>query len=306
MTDRLRCLALLAAASALAAATVRETEAAVESGLRFLTRQQTADGSWDPLATQARCHDDPPPRAGGRDDRIALTAQATLAFLATGHDHKTPSRHRARSQRGLAWLLAAQAADGRWSSDPVVQAEAAQAVAEAYGMTNDPGLREAATRGLAAMAATRIEPGSLADAALAEALAAGRAAGLPATAPALPALHAAEPEAGALLAALAGDPRLAEQGAAVVTLRLIQRQAFDLRRARYASTALIRLGGPLWERWNPAVRDAVVAGQRSEGEREGSWDLPGDSHPYAGRGRLQATTDALLTLSVYYRYSVRR
>jgi hypothetical protein len=303
-TAPLRLLPLLLLATAVCAATPRETEAAVQRGLRFLAREQDPAGWWDAAATRIRCQDQP--TRTSPDDRVALTAQATLALLAGGYDHRTPNPHRTRTARALAWLQSQQDGAGRWSPDGVAHAEAAQALAEAYGMTADPALREPTQRAITAL--LRMPPPGDAPgmAALAEALAAARAAGFETSNTLELRAGEDEPEVGALLAALHRDISLEAWARRIVQRRLDQRQAVDLRRARLASSALIRLGGPLWERWNPALRDALVEAQATDGARDGSWGDPGAGHPHAGRGRLQATADALLTLMVYYRSAADR
>ena len=69
------------------------TEAAVEAGLRWLARHQSADGSWSPDGFTAKCQ-------GARSARTArisatslyrtgATGLALLAFLGAGHDHQS-------------------------------------------------------------------------------------------------------------------------------------------------------------------------------------------------------------------------
>ena len=69
----------------------------------------------------------------------------------------------------------------------------------------------------------------------------------------------------------------------------------------YATLALFNMGGRWWEEWNPKVRDTLVAHQRLEGDRRGSWDPPEDGFDSVG-GRTYCTALNVLTLEVYYRY----
>jgi hypothetical protein len=66
--------------------------------------------------------------------------------------------------------------------------------------------------------------------------------------------------------------------------------------------AMAQAGGQAWQRWNRVVRDAVIALQRHDGCTRGSWD-PRD--PWGERGgRIYSTALAILTLEVYYRYTL--
>ncbi len=58
--------------------------------------------------------------------------------------------------------------------------------------------------------------------------------------------------------------------------------------------------GPLWEEWNPKMRDYLVATQDATGHESGSWHFEG-KHTEPG-GRLCSTAFAIMTLEVYYRY----
>ncbi len=122
----------------------------VEQALRWLQREQIADGRWSsggPVAAS--------PFAGGSSpvpdvalpaDPI-LTAGALLSYLGAGYDQRVPSVYRKTIARGVDWLLERQGRDGGWG-DNHPSALATMALAEAYAMTNDPRLREPAQRGL--------------------------------------------------------------------------------------------------------------------------------------------------------------
>lgn len=68
----------------------------------------------------------------------------------------------------------------------------------------------------------------------------------------------------------------------------------------YASQTLHHVGGPGWERWNPRMREYLVASQATAGHETGSWYF--DEEWSDRGGRLYTTTLAILTLEVYYRY----
>jgi hypothetical protein len=64
--------------------------------------------------------------------------------------------------------------------------------------------------------------------------------------------------------------------------------------------------GPMWKRWNEAVKKALVRHQHpeSDGCRRGSWDPSQDRWGVAGGGRVYATAINALTLETYYRYPI--
>ncbi len=79
----------------------------------------------------------------------------------------------------------------------------------------------------------------------------------------------------------------------------------------YGTVALFQSGGQAWERWNAALRDALLPLQNREkhadGRRKhifGSWPAYGQGWGRWGRtgGRVYATAICVLTLEVYYRH----
>jgi squalene cyclase len=70
-----------------------------------------------------------------------------------------------------------------------------------------------------------------------------------------------------------------------------------------ATLAMYQAGGDNWNKWNDAVRDAVVAKQiQGTGCHRGSWDPKGTFGGDDG-GRIYSTALATLMLEVYYRFS---
>jgi hypothetical protein len=74
----------------------------------------------------------------------------------------------------------------------------------------------------------------------------------------------------------------------------------------YATQVMHHFGGEAWQKWNPRMRDTLVARQdrgmdRAHPHQKGSWSPAGDAHGGAG-GRVMTTSLSLLTLEVYYRY----
>ncbi len=126
------------------------TERAVEMGLDFLARIQFPDGRW-------RLHELPPgvdlpdPGLGTMQADTAATGLALLTYLGAGYTH-LDDKHRTVVDKGLAWLVRNQKPNGdlfTGGSRPAwfySHGIATIALCEAYGMTQDPGLREPAQR----------------------------------------------------------------------------------------------------------------------------------------------------------------
>jgi anti-sigma factor RsiW len=68
----------------------------------------------------------------------------------------------------------------------------------------------------------------------------------------------------------------------------------------FTTLALFQRGGPAWERWNAAMKPALLGAQEKSGMHAGSWG-PIDRWSGFG-GRLYATASAALILETYYRY----
>ncbi|MHC4914007.1 MAG: prenyltransferase/squalene oxidase repeat-containing protein [Planctomycetota bacterium] len=116
------------------------TESAVEAALRWLKRHQEADGHWDAGkygATERTKAD------------VGCTGLALLAFLGAGHTTKV-GKYRDNVQRAIYWLVKQQEDNGCISVTRgrlgYNHAIAGLALAEAYGMTQSPGLQKAAQK----------------------------------------------------------------------------------------------------------------------------------------------------------------
>jgi len=108
------------------------TEKAVNRTLRWLKKNQQADGSW-------------------RSNRIAMTSLAILTFLAHAETPGKSEEFGETVKKGLEYLLAQQTPDGRFKgsdSHDYSLPIAAYALCEAYGMTMNPNVKEAAERSL--------------------------------------------------------------------------------------------------------------------------------------------------------------
>jgi hypothetical protein len=70
----------------------------------------------------------------------------------------------------------------------------------------------------------------------------------------------------------------------------------------YGTLAMFQVGGPRWDRWNEAIKTAILDHQNVDESKDefGSWD-PVD--PWgSSAGRIYATAVNCLTMEVYYRY----
>lgn len=144
------------------------TEGAVRLALEWLARHQAADGTWDAASFSNRCR---AARCSGPGDAPYVdgtTALALLPFLGAGHTHRE-GEWKDVVRRGLEALVARQRADGSFGSGPkrgYATAIGALALADAYGMTSSPALREPAQRAATLLVRTqsrnggwRYEPG---------------------------------------------------------------------------------------------------------------------------------------------------
>lgn len=68
----------------------------------------------------------------------------------------------------------------------------------------------------------------------------------------------------------------------------------------YATLGMYQLQGTHWQRWNDALQDTLVDGQRKTGPLAGSWDPDTVWGGYGGR--VYSTALAALCLEVYYRF----
>lgn len=130
-----------------------QTERAIELGLAFLIRNQKPDGRWSLLGFD----DGHPKKSDQLDSDTAATGLALLAFQGAGYTHKE-FKYADRLNRAVAWLVSHQRADGNLyvdsdqESNKVCQlyshAIATLALAEAYGMTQDPNVKATAQKAI--------------------------------------------------------------------------------------------------------------------------------------------------------------
>jgi hypothetical protein len=81
---------------------------------------------------------------------------------------------------------------------------------------------------------------------------------------------------------------------------LPMRSKQDLYYWYYGTLAMYHHGGDAWQRWNDALRDNLVADQRTDGDFAGSWNPRSPWGDYGGR--VFSTAISALCLEVYYRF----
>lgn len=119
------------------------TEAAVQTALKWLASVQEADGSWDPRKFgSGQAVEDIQRSQAGMNADTGVTGLATLCFLAAGHTHQE-GEYRQVVQRSLEYLVSQQSAPGSLAgraghSDAMYcHGMATLALSEAYAMTKD-------------------------------------------------------------------------------------------------------------------------------------------------------------------------
>ena len=314
-----------------------ESEDAVERGLKWLLAHQRENGSWDFDHTKGACGGlcrNP----GSAASTTAATGCALLAFLGAGYTH-TDGQYQDAVQRGLYYLssravMTPHGADLR-EGTMYAQGISALTLCEAYGMTEDPALRDIAQKALDFIiyaqdkrgGGWRYRPQEPGDTTVTGwqlmALRSGQMAGLNVPSPsivlAVRFLDGVEADGGAKYGYLDQAPRNSttavglllrmytgwghETPALARGLKHLDKwgpSRDDIYYDYYATQVMHHWQGPLWERWNRTMRDYLVASQATEGHESGSWYFDG-SHTRSG-GRLFSTCAAIMTLEVYYRY----
>jgi hypothetical protein len=111
---------------------VTESERAVMRALRWLKKNQQADGSWP-------------------QNKVAMTGLAVLTFLSHSETPATSPEFGETVQRGIQFLMSAQEADGRFKYSDAHEYSlpiAAYALSEAYFMIQNPNIKDAADRAI--------------------------------------------------------------------------------------------------------------------------------------------------------------
>jgi hypothetical protein len=316
----------------------KETEDAVELGLRWLVRQQSKDGSWSLRG--------PYGDGASGENRVAATAMALLAFLGAGHTHQD-GEHSRVVQRGIRWLLQQQDREGFFANEgsshqrTYAQAQSSIVVCELYGMTEDSWLRDAAQGALKYAEKAqgrdggwRYNPGDSGDTSVTGwyvmALQSGIAAGLEVDQSTLYKVrefmdtvmdsdgvrYSYQPR-GSPSATMTAEGLLCRQylGWQPTEPGLIQgvnmlvepnwifkRQDPNVYYWYYATQVLHHYGGSPWRVWNEVMREELPAMQVKQGREAGSWAPQKDRWASVSGGRLMMTCFSIYCLEVYYRH----
>ncbi len=318
----------------------RQTERAVAMALDWLARHQGPDGRWN----GSHFDDDCGQCSGTQRVKcdVALTGLALLCFQAADHTHTREGPYRRAVERGLNWLLMHQKDNGdlMFGESMYSQGIAAIALAEAYGMTQDPRLRPAVESAVdfifkarnKFVGGWRYRPGQVGDTSVLGwqimALQSARRARIdvPDEAfevagnwlelvhrPGKPGLYAYQPQR-EITPAMTAEGMFVRQllGATRDDMRQKESASYLLHNEPqwdpdantyywyYGTLAMFQHQGQEWETWNESIKQVLLENQRTEGLAAGSWDPEGRWAAVAGR--VYQTAMATLTLEVYYRY----
>jgi hypothetical protein len=129
------------------------SEKSVEDGLDWLVRHQRADGSWA-LNYHEQCQGTVCSHHPVMESNTAATGLALLPLLGAGYIHTVKSRHQDSVRRGITWLVEHQQDDGNLFIGPpgmawmYSHAIGTMALCEAYGLSQDPRLKQPALRAI--------------------------------------------------------------------------------------------------------------------------------------------------------------
>ena len=313
------------------------TEAAVARALEWFVQHQQPNGSWK-LDSREYGSD-----RGDISTDAGATALALLPFLGAGQTHKT-GIYRSVVANGLDYLLDHQQDNGDLRAGTTgeagmyVHGQATIVLCEAYAMTRDRNIQEAARRAVDFIinaqhseGGWRYRPGMAGDTsvlgwqlmALQSAKMAGIAVPQKCFQQASRYLDSASELGGAVYAYQPGHsptPNMTAEGllcrfyldgnkrtAAIETgLDLLlernspSRDNLDFYYLYYATQAFHQAGGDRWNHWNALSSTLLVGEQRTHGPHAGSWDVRG--YLAEAGGRLYVTALATCTLEVYYRH----
>lgn len=314
-----------------------KSEAAVERAIRWLAAHQRQDGSWNfnhlSDACQHYCT-----HPGSEASTTAATGLALLPFLGAGYTHKAGEFQNV-VQRGLDYLKSRgiQISYGKDFRDSSMYGHALATIAlcEAYGMTLDPDLKEAAQGALDYIGYAqdnntggwRYNPGEPGDTTVTGwmlmALKSGQMARLNIQSPAIFGaqrfLNSVQNQDGSKYGYQTRKPRPTTTAVGLLSRMytgwrrdnpgLVQGVAHlnawglsqdSLYYDYYATQVLFHWAGPEWDTWNRKMREHLISTQDREGHPAGSWYF--ESSQSAAGGRLYNTAMATMILEVYYRF----
>jgi len=314
-----------------------KSEAAVERAILWLAAHQCQDGSWNfnhlSDACQHYCT-----HPGSEASTTAATGLALLPFLGAGYTHKEGEFQNV-VRRGLDYLksrgIKISYGNDLRDSSMYGHALATIALCEAYGMTHDPDLQEAAQGALNYIGYAqdnntggwRYNPGEPGDTTVTGwmlmALKSGQMARLSIPSPAIFGaqrfLNSVQNQDGSKYGYQSRKPRPTTTAVGLLSRMytgwrrdnpgLVQGVAHlnawglsqdSLYYDYYATQVLFHWAGPEWDTWNRKMREHLISTQEREGHPAGSWYF--ESPQSAAGGRLYNTAMATMILEVYYRF----
>ena len=305
------------------------TERAIGMALEWLSRHQESDGRWD-----TKKH------GGGGDFDTASAGLALLCYYGWGVSHLKEGKFQGNVKKALKWLISQQKENGdlRGKGRMYCHGIAAIALCEAYGLTQDPSLREPAEKAIELIVSAQSKNGGWrynpkpgdSDTSVTGwqymALHSARMAGIEVDEGVFEnARRWFDKAAGGKHGGLYGytgpqsnnqamtatgmfcrqldlvppsDPRMPE-GAQALKMRPMSVSNPAYYYVYYATLALYQHQGPVWVEWNDRLKETLPRLQNKNGSDSGSWDK-GAGHAASG-GRVVSTTLATLSLEVYYR-----
>jgi hypothetical protein len=314
-----------------------QSEEAVERAIHWLVAHQRQDGSWN-FNHQTDACEHYCSHPGSEGSTTAATGMALLPFLGAGYTHKE-GEFQDVVQRGLNYLKnrGMRISYGNDLRDGSMYGHALATIAlcEAYGMTHDAELKEAAQGGLDYIAYVqdnntggwRYNPGEAGDTTVTGwmlmALKSGQMAQLNVASPAIFGaerfLDSVQNQDGSQYGYQSRQPRPATTAVGLLCRMytgwrrdnpgLVQGVArlnawgtspTSLYYDYYAAQVLFHWAGPEWDAWNRKMREHLISTQERIGHPSGSWYF--ESEQSAAGGRLYNTAMAAMILEVYYRF----
>ena len=314
-----------------------QSEEAVERALRWLAAHQRQEGSWNfnhlSDACQHYCT-----QPGSEASTTAATGLSLLPFLGAGYTHKK-GEFQDVVERGLDYLKShgIKISYGNDLRDGSMYGHALATIAlcEAYGMSRDSDLKQAAQGAVDYIAYAqdnntggwRYNPGEPGDTTVTGwmlmGLKSGQIAGLNVKSPAIFAaqrfLNSVQNPDGSQYGYQSRQPR-----PTTTAVGLLCRMYTGWRRNNpglvkgvaqlnawgpspdslyydyYATQVLFHWAGPEWDAWNRKMRERLISTQERVGHQSGSWYF--ESQQSAAGGRLYNTAMAAMILEVYYRF----
>ena len=312
----------------------KASEAAVARALVYLSRSQEKDGAWGYVSGKSRKH-------RRKETDIALTGLSTLCFLAGDHTPTKNGPYRDTVAKAVDYLVEQQGKDGSlWQNGGRMygHAIATLALSEAAIMTGDAKYRKAAIKGAQFIVKAqspstggwRYKPRESGDTSVlgwcVMALYSVQRMGMEIPPETMKgAAKWLDRVGGGKTGILCGytdrSPKPAMSAEGAFSRMLMGRRPTDAQQkelaaylnankkatagnfylAYYGSLAMMQLGGDAWAKWNPEMRERLVALQNRGGAHDGAWTTQ-TTYASHSAGTIYTTSMATLTLEVYYRY----